>query len=280
MPSQKTRELELKLAVNPQDLESRIQLLLSYQRNGILTSSELMDLAALQDPGAMYLVGRDPGLESRSKRFYLRCTWVIIHAAFQQLDPNEITKMRQLEKQITGHTEVYDLIFDAIPAFDTLVIKYLNKTLLPEENISIKLFRQPHQVTLKNFHYIFRELLREFIRFQRTRLERMLRSQEPLRSTLRESTTSIAFAHFLHAYLALAYNTQGRSRGSVKSHTNEALSEVASGLDSLQNVSYYARPDLQQRFPTSLEYYDFRTLSLLAKYREAIIQQWLPGYTP
>lgn len=278
------QEWEQALALDPSNLALRQQILTTYLNLGLMDRNDLLDLAALKDPGAIALTGKTPDLESRSKRFYIQCAWVVVGEAQKYLNLELCqSKHKQLPTGITvallplieqeSLNDTCEKIFDAITAFNQLLVSFLNRDYTLKE-APIKFFRPGVLANLKHFYFVFREL------------GGYLEDYELLLVDDEIPSPYEALGELLSAYSYLADSLNGK----VKARTDEAIHHAGRSID----YSLGLRIDIEQprifiirggiRLPQSFtklsEYYIFHSQELLRDNREKIIKLWLPGYTP
>lgn len=264
MSDSEIRRLEANLAGNPGDLDTRQRLLNAYLRVGRLQPSELLDLAALGDPGAIALTGKTPDLQSRSARFYMRCAWICVLYALSRL-PTAETYRQSADEHLS---KLLPIIYDAIAVYNTLVEHWLARQITTKDGLPVRYFSPEYTANMLEFSVIFIRLRERFYNLS-------LREVPGLHD---EGTTSTAllFAamhNILYAYQSLSL----ASRGTPKIHTDEAIRFAAISI----MYSGGDNPWQPGRVSGTLDnYYRVQAQVLLNSQRAQIIQQWLPGYTP
>ena len=297
------RQLEIALARDPTDLETRQRLLAAYQRTGLLRPNDLLDLAALGDAGAIALTGKTPDLNSRSKKFYLRCAWIVVLQAFHQIasstDPvlgpgaelyHLADRLPLEEKWRLGVKKDLSRIFNAIDVFNTLMAQYLEGKISHNDGLPIDYFSLGNTASLRDFYFVF-ERLGDFIQMTLNRLSNL---SEQTGERPAEFDKLDALRSMLNAFSMLAHAITHR----VKKDTDDAIYSATVAMAYSQGLNYYrdvnsSRRHLLQLTPeeqsspalytgvnTGRGYHQRRAAQLLVACRPLIIRQWLPGYTP
>lgn len=281
------RRLEATLAASPDDLDVRQRLLSGYLRSGILRQNDIADLAALGDAGAESLLGRKADLQSRSKRFYLRCAWVVTKIVLERFQfPNEVLKDLAREDE-----ELADRIIHSIEIFSMLMEDYLSGHATVKTEVPYRYFRKSSGVSLGNFRILLRDLRDSF---QRTATFYSRGEPDP---------------RSLHNILEMLRLIAEAIKGNVKRDTDSVLKGAADVINLLRGTPFTSmasadRDDVNrllwqelvdqgaiQSIPQpiinqSWARHDYETYlalasrQLLRTYRNQIINHWLPNYTP
>lgn len=268
------RQLEVALARTPSDLDVRQRLLQAYVRTGLLRPNELLDLASLGDAGAISLTGKTPDLNSRSKKFYLRCAWVVLlHAQEKMVPAQEFYQIAAYSAQ-ERLTKDLDTLYNAIETFNSLMLHYLqNGDMTP--SLPVLVFSPGNNASLREFPWVFKRVQDYFDWF--------LRSNE-VEGEFPDDRLN-AMHNLLTGYWLLAKGVTDK----VKKNTDEAIHFAAISLAFSQGLNYWrdwnipARRRLLQIKEgerTENDYFNRRAAELLIASRPLIIKQWLPSYTP
>ena len=282
------QEWEHALTLDPSNSVLRQQILTTYLNLGQIDRNDLFDLAALKDPGAIAITGKTPDLESRSKRFYIRCAWIVVQDAQSHLSLELcLAKPGQELLSLDAQKTLDDLcekIFDAINIFNQLLMSFLNRDAVLKE-APIKFFRPGALAKLNHFYYVFGEL-KSYLQDARLLL-------------VDDGTPSPyeALGELLSAYRYLAESVGGK----VKARTDEAIHHAGRSIDYSLGIEINVERSgllpgslrwsqelsiirggekLSQNFASLNEYYLFHSQELLQNNRNKIIRFWLPGYTP
>lgn len=275
MADLKIRQLEIALAREPSNLDTRQRLLTAYGRTGVLVPGDLVELAALGDIGAIQLTGKTPNLDSRSKRFYLRCAWVIIQQVFSKISTLELLKtgeeisLRWPDGYACRNAiETFTETLDVIEKFDSLMIRYLGKQITLEEKL-IPLWRMGILSGLNGFQGIFDE--------RATRLHAIMHETPDDDFPGRNNYRTFHYLVMAYQHLCIGMNKK------IKTETDEAIYSAAMADLQFQGIHFNTwgdSPLRSEQFPTGGHYYTYYSKVLLDRCRPAIIRQWLPNYTP
>lgn len=281
------RRLETALAATPDDLDIRQRLLSGYLRSGLLRQNDIADLAALGDAGAEGLLGRKVDLQSRSKRFYLRCAWVVTKIVLERFQPpNEVLKALAKEDK-----ELADRIIHSVEVLSGLMEDYLSGHATAKTERPYKYFRKDSGVSLGNFRILLRDLRDSF---QRTATYHSNTNPDP---------------RCFYDILEMTRLITEAIKGNVKRDTDSVLKGAADVINLLRGTPFTGmasadRDDVNrllwqelvdqgaiQTIPQPIinqgwarhDYETYLTLAsrqLLRTYRSQIINHWLPNYTP
>lgn len=276
MADTEIRRLERLLADNLFDVETRQRLLSSYLRTGALRQSDIADLAALGDAGAIALLGTTPTLDSRPKKFYLRCAFVVL------LDFTQRVRQRlqgvELDADLDADLNLSEI---TINAFNQLMEAYLAGRSI-KATVTIPTHRN---LALRDFSIVFQQL------------RHGLHSYEG--SNTRTFNTFDCYYDLLHAYQRMAAATGGN----VRRDTTEVLETVVRINNDLREMYYtfhdaprgdvalwnelitagvvttMPEPTEQQPIYQIIDqYYTLAGQQMLRTYRNQIIHHWLPWY--